>query len=104
LSPLPLVVIIGNFKTVRSTQYKNGRERAVKKPLQQEGVAILTEDSERRRNSHGGKKHNNRETNDGRVPKLKGFIGDLKDAGISSGNRKVCQCTSNGVKTLVSAR
>jgi hypothetical protein len=42
----PLVVIIGNLQTVRSTQYKNGRERAVKKPQQQEGVAILTEDSE----------------------------------------------------------
>jgi hypothetical protein len=104
LPPPPVVVIIGNFQTVLSTQYQHGRERAVKKPLQQEGVAILTEDSENAAIAMEAKKHNNRETNDGRVPELKGFIGDLKDAGISSGNRKVCQCTSNGVETLVSAR
>jgi hypothetical protein len=44
------------------------------------------------------KTHNNREPKDGRVHELKGFICDLKDAEISSGNRRVCKCTSNGVK------
>jgi hypothetical protein len=42
--------------------------------------------------------HNNRETKDGRVHELKGFICDLKDAEISSRNRRVCKCTTNGVK------
>jgi hypothetical protein len=61
-----------------------------------------------RRNSRGGKKHNNRKSKrqsfDGRMPELKGFTCDLKDAELSSGNRKVCKCISNGVVTLVSAR
>jgi hypothetical protein len=108
--PPPLVVLIGNFKTVRSTQYKNGRERAVKKPLQQEGVAILTEDSEDAAIAVEAKstttKKLKRQSFDGRMPQLKGFTCDLKDAELSSGNRKVCKCISTGscVVSLVIAR
>jgi hypothetical protein len=105
--PPPLVVLIGNFKTVRSTQYKNGRERAV---LQQEGVAILTEDSENVAIAVEAKSTTTeklkRQSFDGRMPQLKGFTCDLKDAELSSGNRKVCKCISTGscVVSLVSAR
>jgi hypothetical protein len=60
-----------------------------------------------RRNSRKGKNTTTeklkRQSFDGRVPELKGFIRDFKDAEYSSGNRKVCSVPVTFVETQMSA-